>query len=132
MPTYADSQCSGFDLYAIEDAWVEKGKVSPIGTGIAIEMPPGYEVQVRARSGLASNGIIVLNGPGTIDESYRGEIKVLLTKVTGEETDDYYHIKAGDRIAQGVLSPVTKAHFVVVDELSPTDRGVGGFGSTGR
>ena len=99
-----------------------------IGTGLFFEIPEGYEVQIRPRSGLAAkNGVTVLNTPGTIDSDYRGEIKVILINL-GEKD---FVINSGDRIAQMVIAPVTQASFEITDSLSDTERGAGGFGSTG-
>jgi len=99
-----------------------------VRTGYEIEIPPGYEGQVRPRSGLAAKkGVTVLNSPGTIDEDYRGEFKIILIN----HGEDPWDIKKGDRIAQLVIAPVTHAQVQVVSELSETDRGQGGFGSTG-
>ena len=98
-------------------------------TGLTIALPPGYEAQVRPRSGLAAkHGITVLNSPGTIDADYRGEINVILIN----HGQDAFSIRRGERIAQMVIAPVTRAELVPVDVLSTTDRGSGGFGSTGR
>jgi dUTP pyrophosphatase len=106
-----------------------------VSTGIAIALPQGYEAQIRARSGVASKGIIVLNAPGTVDEDFRGEIKVLLANLGLNDSKNNpsspYKIKKGDRIAQMVVARVTKAHLRVVEELDETERGEGGFGSTG-
>jgi dUTP pyrophosphatase len=117
-----------------------------VHTGIAAEIPDGYEIQVRPRSGLACKGVTVWNSPGTVDSKYRGEICVILMYINNEcepttnfkgETigvhlKDRYIVEAGDKIAQLVLAPVTFADPYEVQELSETDRGTGGFGSTGR
>lgn len=99
-----------------------------LGTGLAVEVPPGYELQVRPRSGLASQGLIVLNSPGTIDSDYRGEIKVLLHNLNAEHV---FRFNNGDRIAQMVLVKLPRVHIEEVSELSDTNRDTGGFGSTG-
>lgn len=100
-----------------------------LGTGIFMEIPVGYELQIRPRSGKAvKNGLTVSNSPGTIDSDYRGEICIAITNTT----DSLARIELGEHIAQGVLAPYTRADFKVVDELSDTSRGVGGFGSTGK
>jgi dUTP pyrophosphatase len=105
------------------------GQYALVPTGLAIALPPGYEAQVRPRSGLAAkHGVTVLNAPGTIDADYRGEIKVILIN-HGQAA---FVIKRGERIAQMVIAPVVQAALVPVAELSATDRGAGGFGSTGR
>jgi dUTP pyrophosphatase len=105
------------------------GKTEVIHTGLYVELPQGWEIQVRSRSGLAAkNKVCVLNSPGTIDSDYRGEIMVILTNLGSEN----FFVYSGDRIAQLVLSKVTRIHFDTVDNLSDTARGNGGFGSTGK
>ena len=105
------------------------GKYAMVPTGLAIALPPGFEAQVRPRSGLAAkHGVTVLNSPGTVDADYRGEINVILIN-HGEAP---FPIRRGERIAQMVIAPVTQAQLVAVTSLSATDRGSGGFGSTGR
>ncbi len=100
-----------------------------IPTGLALELPPGFEGQVRPRSGLAlKSGLTVLNAPGTIDADYRGEVQVLLVNLSSSPVT----LRRGDRIAQLVVAPVTRARLVEVSELTDTERGTGGFGSTGR
>ncbi|HEY8552853.1 MAG TPA: dUTP diphosphatase [Thermaerobacter sp.] len=131
LPVYATELAAGCDLAAALDAPVEvpPGGTCRIPTGLAIALPPGYEAQVRPRSGLAArHGLTVLNAPGTVDADYRGEIQVLLVNL-GQET---VRIEPGDRIAQLVVAPVARARFVEVQALPPTARGEGGFGSTGR
>lgn len=128
-PSYATAGASGMDLRASESAVIKAGRRGIVGTGIHIELPEGYEAQVRPRSGLAfKHGVTVLNAPGTIDSDYRGEIRVILMNL-GEED---FTIEPGDRIAQMVLAPVTKAELEIVDELGETARAEGGFGSTGK
>ena len=128
LPEYKTEQSSGMDICAAEDTVVKKGGYTAVSTGIAVEIPPGYELQVRPRSGLALNhGIGLLNSPGTIDADYRGEIKVLLFNHSSED----YRIKKGERIAQLILSAVYKAEIVKVKKLGNTKRGKGGFGHTG-
>ncbi len=130
VPSYKTAGAAGADVCALldEDLILKKGQRSLIPTGLFFEIPLGYEIQVRPRSGLAfKNGITVLNTPGTIDSDYRGELKVLLINL-GEED---FTIKSGDRIAQIILSPVTIADFKSVQSISQTERGAGGFGSTG-
>ena len=125
------------DIRAAEDVMLKSGKGTIVSTGLMVAVPYGYELQVRPRSGLAlKNGIMVTNSPGTIDSDYRGEIKILLTN-TKKHTSNFlqdadYTIRRGDRIAQLVLAPVTRAEVVEVEELDETERGAGGFGSTGR
>lgn len=126
LPEYKTEGSVGMDLYSAENVYLATREVQMIPTGIAIAIPPGYEGQVRARSGLATKGLIVVNGPGTIDSDYRGEVKVLLATVV-----EPYTIRRGDRIAQLVIAPVTRAVLQVVDNLDETIRGSGGFGSTG-
>ena len=130
-PEYSSKEASGLDLKAGIDnkIIIMKNKFLVIPTGIIIEIPSGFEAQVRPRSGLAANnGISVLNTPGTIDSDYRGEIKVILFNHSKEN----FTINNGDRIAQMVLTPIIKAEFQEVDELPKTFRGKGGFGSTGK
>lgn len=128
IPQYQTSQSAGFDLHSIEDVMLLPGERKLISTGLSFEIPQGYEIQIRPRSGLAyKHGISVLNSPGTIDSDYRGEIKVLLINYSDEE----FEIKLGDRIAQAIIQKVIQAQFIEVDSLNNTERGDGGFGSTG-
>jgi dUTP pyrophosphatase len=128
-PSYATDGAAGLDVVAAEDLTLSPGQRHAVATGFAIAIPEGYEVQVRPRSGLAiKHGITCLNTPGTIDHDYRGEVKVILANLGAEP----FEVKRGERIAQLVPAPVTKAHFSEVAELSDTARGAGGFGSTGR
>ena len=116
------------DVVAAEDAAIAPGMRHAVATGLALAIPPGFEIQVRPRSGLAlKHGITVPNTPGTIDSDYRGELKVILINL-GDTT---FVVQRGDRIAQLVLAPVTRASWLEVDELDDTVRGIGGFGSTG-
>ena len=141
IPKYAHEGDAGMDVYAVEDAILYPGKAVKIPTGLIAEIPTGYEIQVRPRSGLALNrNITVLNSPGTIDAGYRNEIGIILMYCpdvanlrieSGKITADCEHIHKGDRIAQLVVAPVTKCVPVEVTEVSDTDRGTGGFGSTG-
>src|SRR5687767_8867700 len=129
MPSYATDGAAGIDLPAAERAVIEPGRWAAVGTRLEIELALGYEAQVRPRSGLAfKHGVTVLNAPGTIDADYRGEIRVLLIN-HGREP---YWIEMGDRIAQLVVAPVTRVQIDVTEALTPTSRGVGGFGHTGR
>lgn len=129
IPAYQTAEAAGFDLHAIEDAILGVGERRLIGTGMAFGIDAGYEVQIRPRSGLAlKHGITVLNTPGTIDSDYRGEIKVLLVNFG----DDPFVIKKGERIAQAVIKEVIQASFELVETLDETQRGTGGFGSTGK
>lgn len=128
LPAYATSGAAGMDVVSAEDVTIAPGARHPVATGFAMAIPHGYEIQVRPRSGLAfKHGITVPNTPGTIDSDYRGELKVLLINHGAED----FAIARGDRVAQLVLAPVTQASWVVVDELDATERGEGGFGSTG-
>lgn len=130
-PSYQTEHAAGMDLTAaIEDeVVVAPNEVVPVPTGIQIEIPPGYEGQVRGRSGLARRHAIGLpNAPGTIDADYRGEVTVLLVN-WGREA---YRVRRGDRIAQLVIAPVARARLAVSETLSATSRGEGGFGHTGR
>ena len=129
LPRYASEDAVGLDVTAGEELILRPGERHAIATGFAIEIPRGYEVQVRPRSGLAmKHGITCLNTPGTIDSDYRGEVKVILINL-GQEP---FEIRRGERIAQLVPAPVLRADFVEASELSDTERGSGGFGSTGR
>lgn len=131
VPEYATSGAAGFDFHALEDITVFPGKTVQVRTGLAFAIPNGYEIQVRPRSGLSAKTTLrVSNAPGTIDSDYRGEVMILLTNISASSFGDV-RIYAGDRIAQGVLAPVVKAEFEEVGELSGTDRGENGFGSTG-
>lgn len=130
IPEYKTTDSAGFDLQAYLDEPIELKPMERklIPTGIFIELPSGYEAQVRARSGLSINhGITLINAVGTIDADYRGELKVPLVNL-GQET---YKIKNGDRIAQVVISKFEQVQFKLVDALSDTERGSGGFGHTG-
>ena len=129
LPRYASEDAVGLDVSAAEELMLQSGERHAVATGFAIEIPRGYEVQVRPRSGLAmKHGITCLNTPGTIDSDYRGEVKVILINL-GQEP---FEIRRGERIAQLVPAPVLRADFVEAQELSETERGSGGFGSTGR
>ena len=128
IPAYQSDGASGFDLHASQSAEIKAGGVCVVKTGLAFEIPRGFEIQVRPRSGLAfKNGISVLNTPGTIDSDYRGEVMVILFNFGKED----FKINKGDRIAQAVLSQIFVADFSVSDELGGTERGEKGFGSTG-
>jgi dUTP pyrophosphatase len=130
-PAYQSALASGFDVRAqIEEAQIlAPGQRALIPTGLSFEIPPGYEIQARPRSGLAAkHGLTVLNTPGTIDADYRGEVKIILIHL-GQEP---FVIQPGERVAQLVLAPVFQAQFQWVETLTETSRGVGGFGSTGR
>lgn len=165
IPQYATELAAGFDLVAVEDVIIAPGETELVPTGIAVEIPPGYEMQVRPRSGISrKTKLRISNSPGTVDGDYRGEVGVIVDNTTLPEygidiregrtvrakcgqaitlegeyvpVDGHDHvafpyiIRKGDRIAQGVIVPVMRANFEVVDELTETERGDGGFGSTG-
>ena len=133
LPAYQTAHAAGLDLLAaVPDdapAVLEPGKCAMVPTGLSIALPEGFEAQVRPRSGLAAkHGVTVLNSPGTIDADYRGEVAVLLINHGSAP----FTIRRGERIAQMVIAPVVQAALVPVTVLSPTERGAGGFGSTGR
>lgn len=133
LPQYQSKGASGFDVRAQLDGKsliLKKGEKALVPTGLSVEIPMGFEIQVRPRSGLAAKqGITVLNTPGTVDADYRGEVKVILINLSNEDVE----IKDQDRCAQFVVCPVVQAELVEVkDELSSTERGDGGFGSTGK
>jgi len=130
LPDYATAGSAGADLRAaVADAlWLPPGERRLVPTGLRIALPPGYEAQVRPRSGLAARrGVTVPNSPGTIDSDYRGEVVVALVNLSSTPR----RIRRGDRIAQLVVAPVARARFTAVPELGATARGSGGFGSTG-
>jgi dUTP pyrophosphatase len=133
LPAYETADAAGMDLRAAvpddQPMTLKPGERAVVPTGLTIALPAGHEAQVRPRSGLAAKfGITCLNSPGTIDADYRGEVKVILINL-GQEA---FVIKRGERIAQMVIAPVTRAELNVVAELDETRRGAGGFGSTGR
>lgn len=150
---YSHANDSGFDLVAVEDVIVEPGQTVKVPTGLAFAIPSGYELQIRPRSGVSSKTKLrVSNAPGTVDAGYRGEVAVLIDNIypftgwsdasvntlDGKQVEldgihdaGTYLIRKGDRIAQGVIVPVYQAQFEVVDELDETERGAGGFGSSG-
>ena len=128
LPAYATHGAAGMDVLAAEDVTLAPGARHAVATGFSVAIPPGYEIQVRPRSGLAlKHGISVPNTPGTIDSDYRGELRVIVIN----HGADSFAIARGDRIAQLVLAPVTQAIWEEVAELDDTERGAGGFGSTG-
>ena len=131
LPAYETASSAGMDLRAFVDADVvlKPFERKLIPTGLYIELPDGYEAQIRPRSGLAiKSGITVLNSPGTIDADYRGEIKVILINMSNTD----FTIKSGDRICQMVIAKHEKVEFVEVEEINETERGAGGFGHTGK
>jgi len=128
LPEYATEGSSGMDAVSAEDCVIPPGEWRAVGTGLFLEIPEGYECQVRPRSGLAlREGVTVLNAPGTIDSDYRGEVRIILIN-HGEKA---FRIVRGDRIAQLVFVSVARAGFQMQETLSETARGAGGFGSTG-
>lgn len=128
LPQYQSAEAAGMDLVSAEDVNLEPMQRHAVATGLSLEIPRGYEGQVRPRSGLALKaGLTCLNSPGTIDSDYRGEVKVILINLSRELAK----IRRGDRIAQLVIAPVSRAVMVEVESLSETRRGGGGFGSTG-
>ena len=129
LPSYQTAHSAGMDLIASEDLWVEPGERQSVGTGLCFAIPDGHELQVRPRSGLAiKHGITLLNTPGTIDADYRGEVRILVINHGNES----FRICRGDRIAQAILAPVHRGVLSEVGELPQTERGAGGFGSTGK
>jgi dUTP pyrophosphatase len=130
MPTYATDGSAGMDFYAAEDALLYPGRILAVSLGFSVQLPPNTVLMVCPRSGLAAkNNITVLNAPGIIDSDFRGVCKVILHNAN--PYGDAFSVKAGDRIAQGVLVPYLKAEFIE-SELDETIRGNGGFGSTGE
>jgi dUTP pyrophosphatase len=129
LPTYHSEGAAGLDLHADEDFALAPGERRAVPTGLAVEIPPGHEGQVRPRSGLAArHGIGMVNAPGTIDADYRGEVVVLLVNLGPEP----FAAPRGERIAQLVVAPVARVEVELAEELSATARGGGGLGSTGR
>lgn len=128
LPTYAHPGDAGMDIRSIEELTIEPGARALVHTGLVMVLPPGYEAQVRPRSGLAlKNCVTVLNTPGTIDEGYRGEIGVILANFGSEP----FKVEKGAKIAQMVIAPCTRAEIAETDEVDDTVRGTGGFGSSG-
>lgn len=130
VPQYATAGAAGFDLHSVEDVTLHPGETRLIKTGIAMSVPEGFEMQVRPRSGLSlKTNLRVANAPGTVDSDYRGEVCIIMTNTSMMTTE---RVKAGERVAQGVICPVYQVDFQVVDLLEETARGSGGFGSTGK
>ncbi|EJB33775.1 dUTP diphosphatase [Helicobacter pylori] len=128
IPKYQTEGSSGFDLHAVEEVTIKPHSVGLVKIGICLSLEVGYELQVRTRSGLALNHqVVVLNSPGTVDNDYRGEIKVILANLSDKD----FKVQVGDRIAQGVVQKTYKAEFIECERLDETSRGSGGFGSTG-
>ena len=131
LPAYMTTEAAGMDICAAleKETVLEPGMIALIPTGFSMALPPGYEAQIRPRSGLAiKHGVTVVNAPGTIDADYRGEVQIGLINL-GQKP---YTLCRGERIAQMIIQPVYRGEFIVVDELDDTDRGDGGFGHTGR
>jgi dUTP pyrophosphatase len=134
LPAYATPGAAAFDLVASENIIVYGGQTQLVKTGLAVEIPPGFEMQIRPRSGMSLKTTLrIPNSPGTIDSDFRGEICVIMHNTALPEGDwTAFVISKGDRIAQGAICPVIQAEMEFVDELSSTDRGAGGFGSSGK
>jgi len=134
LPKYATALSAGFDLIACEDAIIYPGETVLVKLGFALEIPEGFEMQIRPRSGLSLKTYIrIANSPGTIDADYRGEIGVIIDhKCDGDFYYSTIEIKKGQAIAQGVIARAEKAEWIEVEELSSTERGVGGYGSTDK
>ena len=129
LPAYAHPSDAGMDVRSVEDLVIPAGKRVLVHTGLVMLLPPMYEAQVRPRSGLAlKSGVTVLNTPGTIDSGYRGEVGVILANFG----DADFQVKKGDKVAQIVIAPVTQPEIVETEVIDETDRGAGGFGSTGK
>lgn len=129
LPAYETADAAGIDLHAAEDAELTAYVVA-VGTGFSVEIPPGYEGQIRPRSGWSLAGLVIANAPGTIDSDYRGELKLLVRR-SATLTAEPLVIVRGNRIAQLVIAPVSRAQIVEAEALGETERGEGGFGSTG-
>jgi dUTP pyrophosphatase len=127
LPQYQTKGSAAVDLHSTIDKVLQAKTIHSIPTGLRVEIPDGYELQIRQRSGLAKKGVIVPNSPGTIDSDFRGEMHILLLNLSTEDIE----IKKGDRIAQAVLNKFEKIDWEEVEELSETERGSDGFGSTG-
>lgn len=140
IPKYQSQGASGFDFHALEDTTIEAGQTTLVKTGLAFEIPLGFELQIRPRSGISlKTKLRIANSPGTVDSDYRGEVCVMLENTETDISKPFFNyparlmeIKKGDRIAQGVLVCINQAKFEVVNELSNTERGSEGYGSTGK
>jgi dUTP pyrophosphatase len=129
LPQYQTAGAAGMDVTCTHDVTLQPGDRTSVGTGLRVMIPEGFEMQVRPRSGLAiRHGITMVNSPGTIDSDFRGEIKILMINLGS----DVVTLSKGERIAQLVLAPVVRAELVIADALDETERGSGGFGSTGK
>lgn len=132
-PEYKSNDAAGFDFVALEDTVFSLWENKLVRTGIAVDVGPGYQLEVRNRSGMAlKTPMRVTNSPGTVDADYRGEVFIMMTMVPTQHGYSSYVIKKGDRIAQGVVMPAIMADIEVVEVLNSTERGTGGFGSTGK
>ena len=131
LPTRGSSQAAGWDLYALEETTINRRKSSMIKTGLAVAIPEGWEGQIRCRSSLGKKGMIMPNGVGTIDSDYRGELMVLATWIGEGES---FTVKAGERVAQLLFAPVPNVEIIETEyeKLGQTERGKGGFGSSGQ
>ena len=128
LPSYAHPSDAGMDVRSVDELTLAPGRRALVHTGLVMLLPPGYEAQIRPRSGLAlKSGVTVLNAPGTIDSGYRGEVGVILANFGGAD----FQVKTGDKIAQIVVAPVTQSEIVETEDVDETDRGADGFGSTG-
>jgi dUTP diphosphatase len=128
LPKYQTDGAAGADVFCNENGYVEPGEHRVVSTGLSMEVPEGYECQIRPRSGLAAKfGVTIMNSPGTIDSDYRGEVKLIIFN----SGPDPFGYRVGERLAQFVFAPVTRAIFKEAEELEETQRGVGGLGSTG-
>jgi len=129
LPSYQTAGAAGMDVRAAEEKQLQPGETALIATGFSMEIPPGFEAQLRPRSGLAAkNGVTLLNSPGTIDADFRGEVKIILSNFGSAP----FWVRRGDRIAQMVIAKVERAAIEIVTQLSDSERGGGGFGHTGR
>ena len=129
LPAYMTPGSVGFDLQSTETVCLAPGERAVVRTGLSVQIPDGYEMQIRPRSGLAAkHGITVVNAPGTVDCDYRGELMMILLNTDQQHT---FVVQAGDRIAQAVIAPFVQAQLSFVEDLTTTERGEGGFGSTG-
>lgn len=129
LPQYQTTGAAGMDVTCTHDVVLQPGERASVGTGLRVMIPEGYEIQVRPRSGLAiRHGLTMVNSPGTIDSDFRGEIKILMINLGS----DVVTLSKGERVAQLVLAPVVRAEFMIADTLDETERGTGGFGSTGQ
>lgn len=127
LPTRATAGSAGYDIYSVDSITIRPGDTTLVNTGLALEIPLGFEAQIRSRSGLALRGLVVANAPGTIDSDFRGEVKVILRNSGSEEIK----VNRGDRIAQFVFAKHEPVELRVVKHLNASDRGLRGFGSTG-